>query len=85
MSKGTYSLVINRPLPDILGYLGGLEAASLPGEGGLTFEAVRGGGTRIIWNTSEGVAGFFRLADVLIAGLTRADRGRNVPELVFEP
>ncbi len=85
MSQGNYSLVINRPLQDVLEYLATLDTEFLPGDGGLSFEAVRGGGTRIIYKTAQGVAGFFRLADLLITQLARADRGRNVPELVFEP
>jgi hypothetical protein len=84
MSKGNYSLLINRPLQEVLKYLASLDENALPGDGGLSFEAVRGS-TRIIYKTSQGVSGFFKLADVLISQLSRADQGRNVPELVFEP
>jgi hypothetical protein len=84
MSSATYTVTINRPLVELLNYLNEIDAEQVPAEGGLSFEAVRGG-TRIYYTTSRGIAGFFNMADTLIAQISRKDRGKNVPELVFEP
>lgn len=84
MSTAIYSVTINRPLYDVVTYLDELDANLLPAEAGLTFESVRGG-TRIHYQSTRGVSGFFKLADLLIRQITRRDQGRDVPELVFEP
>lgn len=83
MSTATYTVTINRPLSEIVDYLTEIDAMLLPSEGGLSFEATRSG-TRIRYTTARGMGGFFKLADVLIAQITRRDAGRNVPELIFE-
>mgnify|MGYP000060269683 CR=1 FL=1 len=84
MSTDNYMLMINRPLPDVLDYFTDLEAAPLPLEGALSFEGVQGG-TRITLTTPEGVASFFKLADLLIAQAARRHQGGHAPQLVFEP
>jgi hypothetical protein len=71
-------------LQDVVDYLTDVDTARLPVDGGLSFVRVRGG-TRVIYSTGVGVAGFFKLADLLIAQAARRDQGSNVPRLVFEP
>ena len=83
MTTATYSVTINRRLEEFVDYLNEIDSRLLPSEGGLSFETIRGG-TRIYYTTSRGVAGFFKLADSLIALITRRDAGRNVPEVIFE-
>jgi hypothetical protein len=83
MTSATYAVRINRPIQDVVDYLMDIDTRHLPAEGGLSFEAVRGG-TRILYTTSRGVSAFFRMADMLISQISRKDSGRDVPEVVFE-
>ena len=43
MSTATYTVTINRPLYELVSFLDEIEAEQVPPEGGLGFEAVRGG------------------------------------------